>query len=52
MATVRDPITRCAGRLADIGVITESDLQLLDKEAEEAVDAAVRFAEESPWPDG
>jgi len=47
----RDPITRCAGRLTDIGVITESDLQMFDKEAVEAVDAAVRFAEESPWPE-
>jgi pyruvate dehydrogenase E1 component alpha subunit len=47
----RDPIARCAGRLTDLGVITEGDLQVLDKEAVEAVDAAVRFAEESPWPD-
>jgi TPP-dependent pyruvate/acetoin dehydrogenase alpha subunit len=46
----RDPITRCAGRLSDLGVLTDGDLELLDKEAVATVDAAVRFAEESPWP--
>jgi TPP-dependent pyruvate/acetoin dehydrogenase alpha subunit len=46
----RDAITRCAGRLTDAGVLTEGDLEVLDKEAVAAVDGAVRFAEESPWP--
>jgi TPP-dependent pyruvate/acetoin dehydrogenase alpha subunit len=47
----RDPIERCAARLSDLGALADGDLQILDKEAREAVDAAVSFAEESPWPE-
>ncbi len=47
----RDPITRCAGRLTELGVLTDEELEVLDKEAVETVDAAVRYAEESPWPE-
>jgi TPP-dependent pyruvate/acetoin dehydrogenase alpha subunit len=47
----RDPITRCAGRLTELGVLTDGELEVLDKEAVETVDAAVRYAEESPWPE-
>ena len=47
----RDPISRCAGRLTELGVLSEGELEVLDKEAMEIVDAAVRFAEESPWPE-
>ncbi len=47
----RDPIERCAARLSEAGVLAEGDLQILDKEAREAVDAAVSFAEGSPWPE-
>jgi acetoin:2,6-dichlorophenolindophenol oxidoreductase subunit alpha len=46
----RDPIARCAGRLMEIGLLGEGDLEALDKEAQQTVDAAVQFAEESPWP--
>ena len=46
----RDPITRCAGRLTELGALREGELEVLDKEALGSVDAAVRFAEESPWP--
>jgi TPP-dependent pyruvate/acetoin dehydrogenase alpha subunit len=46
----RDPIMRCAGRLTDAGVLTNGDFEVLDNEAVAAVDAAARFAEESPWP--
>jgi acetoin:2,6-dichlorophenolindophenol oxidoreductase subunit alpha len=47
----RDPITRCAGRLSELGVLAEGELADLDSRAQEVVDAAVRFAEESPWPE-
>jgi len=47
----RDPITRCAGRLTDLELLSPADLELLDKEAQEVVEAAVRFAEDSPWPE-
>jgi TPP-dependent pyruvate/acetoin dehydrogenase alpha subunit len=47
----RDPITKWANRLTELGVLGEGELELLDKEAQETVDAAVRYAEESPWPE-
>jgi len=47
----RDPISRCAGRLTELGVLSEGELEVLDKEAMEIVDAAVRYAEESPLPE-
>jgi TPP-dependent pyruvate/acetoin dehydrogenase alpha subunit len=46
----RDPITRCAGRLSESGVLADGQLDVLDQHARETVEAAVRFAEESPWP--
>jgi TPP-dependent pyruvate/acetoin dehydrogenase alpha subunit len=47
----RDPIARCARRLQDLGLLTDDDLEAFDKDAQQAVDAAVQFAEESPWPE-
>jgi TPP-dependent pyruvate/acetoin dehydrogenase alpha subunit len=47
----RDPITRCAGRLTELGALSHGELEVLDKEAVEIVDAAVLYAEESPWPE-
>lgn len=46
----RDPITRCAERLSGRGLLAEGELDDIDTEAREIVEAAVRFAEESPWP--
>ena len=46
----RDPITRCAERLSELGLLAEGELDDIDTEAREIVEAAVRFAEESPWP--
>jgi pyruvate dehydrogenase E1 component alpha subunit len=46
----RDPIARCAKRLSELGLLDDADFEELDKEAKETVEAAVRFAEESPWP--
>ncbi len=47
----RDPIARWARRLTELGVLAEGELETLDKEANQVVDAAVQFAENSPWPD-
>lgn len=47
----RDPILRCAQRLTDMGLLGEGDLENLDKQAMEAVEMAVVFAEQSPWPE-
>jgi pyruvate dehydrogenase E1 component alpha subunit len=47
----QDPITRCAGRLTELGALSADDVEVFDKQALETVDEAVRFAEESPWPE-
>jgi TPP-dependent pyruvate/acetoin dehydrogenase alpha subunit len=47
----RDPITRCAECLSEAGLLAEGELEQLDQGAQEIVEASVRFAEESPWPD-
>jgi pyruvate dehydrogenase E1 component alpha subunit len=47
----RDPILTFGQRLVDDGVISEDDLEAFDKQAVEIVDEAVRFADESPFPD-
>ncbi len=46
----RDPITRCAGRLQEAGVLADGELDQLDEQARQTVEAAVLFAENSPWP--
>src|SRR4051812_49222581 len=47
----RDPIASFRRRLADEGVISEEDAEKLDREAIEAVDESVRFADDSPFPE-
>jgi pyruvate dehydrogenase E1 component subunit alpha len=47
----RDPIKAFADRLLDEKVLTEEDVERFDQQAIEAVDEAVKFADESPFPD-
>src|SRR5436190_6168033 len=47
----RDPIETFSKRLADQDVLSEKDVEKLDENAIEAVDEAVQFADESPFPD-
>jgi pyruvate dehydrogenase E1 component alpha subunit len=47
----RDPIKAFADRLVDEGVLAKEDVEKFDQQAIEAVDAAVKFADESPFPD-
>ncbi|MCU1493650.1 MAG: thiamine pyrophosphate-dependent dehydrogenase component subunit alpha [Acidimicrobiaceae bacterium] len=47
----RDPIMRLRAALAKAGQITDDEYARLETEADREVDEAVRFAEESPWPD-
>ena len=47
----RDCIDRLKAHLLDGGYATESDLAVIDERAVEAVLAAVKFADESPFPD-
>ena len=47
----RDPIVTFRSRLADEDVIAEEEAEKLDADAVSAVDAAVSFADASPFPD-
>ena len=47
----RDPVLTFGERLVEEEVLTEDDLEKLDKEAIARVDEAVRFADESPHPE-
>ncbi len=47
----RDPITQLAEKLKEDGVLDQSALDALDAEIHAEVDAAVRFADESPDPE-
>src|SRR5919112_203796 len=46
----RDPIRAFADRLVEEDVLSEDDVKKLDERAVEAVDEAVKFADESPFP--
>ena len=45
----KGPIITLTTRMKALGLMTEEDYQRLEREAQAEVDAAVRFAESSPW---
>jgi pyruvate dehydrogenase E1 component alpha subunit len=47
----RDPIKAFSDRLVDEGVLTEDDVKEFDEKAIEVIDEAVKFADNSPFPD-
>jgi TPP-dependent pyruvate/acetoin dehydrogenase alpha subunit len=47
----KDPLDRCRARLMDQGVWSEDDERQMLHEIADEIDGAVRFAEESPYPD-
>ncbi len=47
----QDPITRLGGQLREASVIDQAGLDALDAEVRAEVEAAVRYADESPEPD-
>jgi len=47
----RDPIPRFRKKLIEMGVLTEKEADKIRQEAVEEMDKAVKFAEESPFPD-
>jgi len=47
----RDPLIIMLKTLSSFGLLTEEAYQALDKEQKEKVVAALKYAEESPWPD-
>ena len=48
---VRDPLVAFPARLVEEGLLSEDDVERMDKEAVSRVDAAVEFADNSPFPD-
>ena len=48
---VRDPLVAFPARLTEEGLLGEDDVERMDKEAVSTVDAAVEFADGSPFPD-
>jgi pyruvate dehydrogenase E1 component alpha subunit len=47
----QDPITKVANTILTNNFATESELKAIDDKIAVIVDASVKFAEESPWPD-
>ena len=47
----RDPIVLLQNDLIQADMITEDEIKALDKECKELIVAAMKFAEDSPWPD-
>lgn len=47
----KDPIQSFKNALISAGILSEEDFKNLDKEQKELVVAAMKFADESPWPD-
>ncbi len=47
----KDPIARFAKYLQDKGICTADDIKALDEEAQAAVDEAIQFGLDSPYPD-
>jgi pyruvate dehydrogenase E1 component alpha subunit len=47
----QDPIEQVRQSILDKGLATEADLEAIDAKIKAQVEVAVKFAEESPWPD-
>ena len=47
----RDPIKKFAQYLTENNIVTQAELDAIDKKVMETIDDAVKFAEESPEPD-
>ena len=47
----KDPIPRFAASLKEMDVADDEQLANIRQQLEQEVEAAVQFAEESPWPD-
>lgn len=47
----KDPLLRLKSVLLEEGILTEEECQTMDKEARDLMIAAMKFADESPWPD-
>ncbi|WP_075350155.1 pyruvate dehydrogenase (acetyl-transferring) E1 component subunit alpha [Algoriphagus marinus] len=48
----RDPIEQVLGTIRDHKILTEEEIEAIIAKVKNQVNEAVKFAEESPWPDG
>ena len=48
----RDPIEQVRATILENNILSEDDIKGIEKEVKQKVADAVKFAEESPWPDG
>jgi pyruvate dehydrogenase E1 component alpha subunit len=48
---MRDPLEMVRHRILTNGIATEADLDVIDSKVKEVVEASVKFAEESPYPE-
>nr|WP_299420515.1 pyruvate dehydrogenase (acetyl-transferring) E1 component subunit alpha [uncultured Emticicia sp.] len=48
---MRDPLEMVRHRILTNGIATEADLDVIDSRVKEVVEASVKFAEESPYPE-
>ncbi|MBI4305882.1 MAG: pyruvate dehydrogenase (acetyl-transferring) E1 component subunit alpha [Chloroflexi bacterium] len=46
----RDPLHTFPRMLLELGLATDKDIEKIKAEAEAEIDAAIKFAEDSPWP--
>jgi pyruvate dehydrogenase E1 component alpha subunit len=48
----RDPIEQVLGTIRENELLSEAEIEAINKKVKTQVEDAVKFAEESPWPDG
>jgi pyruvate dehydrogenase E1 component alpha subunit len=48
----RDPVEQVLGTIRDNSILTEEEIEAIIAKVKTQVNDAVKFAEESPWPDG
>jgi pyruvate dehydrogenase E1 component alpha subunit len=48
----RDPIEQVLATILENELMTEAEIEAINKKVKAQVEEAVKFAEESPWPDG
>jgi pyruvate dehydrogenase E1 component alpha subunit len=48
----RDPIEQVLGTIRENELLSEAEIEAINKKVKSKVEDAVKFAEESPWPDG
>jgi pyruvate dehydrogenase E1 component alpha subunit len=48
----RDPIEQVLSTIRENEILSEAEIEAINKKVKTQVEDAVKFAEESPWPDG